>query len=138
MQEVPSEAPPVQPRRSRRWIVIGASATATALALIAVALSSVCLYPGPHQAYSDAMGMAAAAEVYRTENDGCPTMDDLVRERIVDKTKRITDPWGNPFEIICGTSGEILVESAGPDAIRHTEDDIDFREPPPRRGWGPR
>jgi hypothetical protein len=84
------------------------------------------------------MAIAAAAGLYRTENDDCPTMDDLARLGIVDKTRRLTDPWGNQFEIICGTSGEILVESAGPDTIRHTEDDVDYRQPPQRWGGRPR
>ena len=119
-------------------MVIGASVAAASLALVAVALASfVCVIPGPRRVYSDAKTIVAAADLYRTEIEypGCPTTDDLAREKIIDKTQRVTDTWGNRLEIIC-TEGDVWVESAGPDAIRHTEDDVDFRQPPPRRGWG--
>jgi general secretion pathway protein G len=74
---------------------------------------------------TDAQSIRAAAQMYLMENPGggCPSMDDLVEERIVDSTKRITDAWDNQFQIDC-EGGDIYVISAGPDGQFGTEDDV--------------
>jgi hypothetical protein len=79
--------------------------------------------------------LALAAALYRSEHADCPTTDDLARERIIDPNRHVTDPWGNPFEIRC-SSGDVWIESPGPDESRHTDDDLDSRLPPsPRTAW---
>ena len=71
----------------------------------------------------DAKAIAAAAEMYMTENEGCPTVEQLVQEKILDKDKNLKDSWGNDFTIECDEDGA-TVTSAGPDEQMGSEDDI--------------
>ena len=71
----------------------------------------------------DAKAIAAAAEMYMTENEGCPTVEQLVQEKILDKDKNTKDSWGNEFNIECDEDGA-TVTSAGPDEQMGSEDDI--------------
>jgi hypothetical protein len=50
-------------------------------------------------------------------------MDDLKRDRQIDSASSGTDPWGNPWRIVCHAD-EVIVSSAGPDGIDGTRDDI--------------
>jgi general secretion pathway protein G len=75
------------------------------------------------QSSADAKAVAAGAELWLTENDECPSMDDLLREKILDKNKTTVDAWGNAFTIECDEDGA-TVRSAGPDEQHGTEDDI--------------
>ena len=68
-----------------------------------------------------------------TGNDGCPTVAQLVRGRVLDADSARADPWGSPWRIEC-SEGEVSVISDGPDRKAGTEDDI--RAPPLRRGQG--
>jgi general secretion pathway protein G len=66
-----------------------------------------------------------AAELY-INIDGarhCPTVDDLVNSRKLEKGKT-NDPWGTPFKIECKEGDEIRVISAGKDKKDGTADDI--------------
>jgi general secretion pathway protein G len=56
-------------------------------------------------------------------SDGCPTVDDLVNSRKLEKGKT-NDPWGTPYKINCGEGSEIRVISAGKDKKEGTADDI--------------
>jgi hypothetical protein len=72
-----------------------------------------------------------AATVYYTmvpAGKGCPTLEDLVREDLIE-TRHTTDPWGHPPQIRC--AGDVVdeVRSAGPDGNPGTEDDIPFSWP---------
>lgn len=65
-----------------------------------------------------------AAQLY-IEIDGatnCPTVDDLVNAKKLEKGKT-QDPWGSPFKIEC-KEGDINVLSAGKDRKEGTPDDI--------------
>jgi len=75
------------------------------------------------QSSADAKAVAAAAEMYMTENEGCPTVEQLVSEKILDKDKNVKDAWGNEFTIECDEDGA-TVRSAGPDEQMGSEDDI--------------
>ncbi|HEX2678830.1 MAG TPA: type II secretion system protein [Polyangiales bacterium] len=75
------------------------------------------------QTSADAKAIASAAEMYLTEHDGCPTIDELLSEKILDKNKNTKDSWGNAFTIECNEDGA-TVTSAGPDEQTGTEDDI--------------
>jgi general secretion pathway protein G len=75
------------------------------------------------QSSADAKAVAAGAEMYMTENDGCPTVEQLVAEKILDKDKNVKDAWGNEFTIECDEDGA-TVRSAGPDEQMGSEDDI--------------
>ena len=71
----------------------------------------------------------AAAEYYTIAppGQGCPTLDDLVREDLL-KEQQTKDQWGNPLELSC--AGDVIddVRSAGADGNMGSEDDIVFSE----------
>jgi general secretion pathway protein G len=75
------------------------------------------------QTSSDAKAVSSAAELYMTEHENCPSIDELVSERILDKNKNTKDGWGNDFAIECDEDG-VTVRSPGPDEQMGTEDDI--------------
>jgi general secretion pathway protein G len=54
-------------------------------------------------------------------SDGCPTVDDLVNSRKLEKGKT-ADPWGTPFKIDC--KEDLRVISAGKDKKEGTPDDV--------------
>lgn len=75
------------------------------------------------QTAADAKAVSSAAELYMTEHDSCPTLAELMGEKILDKNKNTKDAWGNDFAIECDDDG-VTVRSAGPDEQAGTEDDI--------------
>jgi general secretion pathway protein G len=75
------------------------------------------------QTSSDAKAISSAAQLYMTEHDNCPTMDQLLGEKILDKNKNTKDGWNNEFNIECDEDG-VTVSSSGPDGQMGTEDDI--------------
>jgi general secretion pathway protein G len=72
---------------------------------------------------TDAQSIAGAATMYMTDNEGCPTVEQLVEAKILDKNKKTKDAWGNDFLIECDQDGPVA-KSAGPDGQMGTEDDI--------------
>ncbi len=75
------------------------------------------------QTSGDAKAVASAAELYLSEHDNCPTVQDLVSEKILDKNKNTQDAWSHDFSIECDQDG-VTVRSAGPDGQMGTEDDV--------------
>jgi general secretion pathway protein G len=75
------------------------------------------------QTSSDAKAIASASELYLSEHDNCPTTQELLAEKILDKNKNTHDGWGNDFSIECDQDG-VTVRSPGPDGQMGTEDDI--------------
>ncbi|MBN2196576.1 MAG: prepilin-type N-terminal cleavage/methylation domain-containing protein [Polyangiaceae bacterium] len=57
------------------------------------------------------------------ENSSCPSVSQLIEERILDKGTNTSDPWNQPFTIQC-TDNDVIVTSAGPDKKKGTADDI--------------
>jgi general secretion pathway protein G len=55
--------------------------------------------------------------------DGCPTVDQLRAERMLDRQASATDSWNHAFAIECA-EGDVVVRSAGPDGVLGTDDDI--------------
>lgn len=55
--------------------------------------------------------------------EGCPTVDDLVNARKIEKGKT-NDPWNSPYKIQCLDGNEIRVTSPGKDKKDGTADDI--------------
>ena len=73
---------------------------------------------------TDAQALRSAVMLYVADNPkGCPTVEDLVRERYLDGSRRTTDAWDTPYQISCEDS-DIKVVSAGKDLEFNTEDDI--------------
>jgi general secretion pathway protein G len=75
------------------------------------------------QTSGDAKAVASAAELYMSDKDGCPTVQDLISEKILDQKKNTKDAWGHDFSIECDQDG-VTVRSAGPDGQMGSEDDI--------------
>jgi len=76
------------------------------------------------QTGTDAKTIASAAEMFMAESDECPTVDNLVEEKILNKNLATKDAWGNDYQIECDEDGP-QVRSAGPDEQFGTEDDIE-------------
>lgn len=89
----------------------------------AVGAGPRCVTPKRQQARAELATLDLAAEMHDVALDGCPTIDTLVNDgALTAETTRI-DPWRNPYEIICDTSGP-RARSAGPDAVFGTRDDL--------------
>jgi len=66
----------------------------------------------------------ASVQLYiATNNAECATVDQLIEDKILDKSKATTDSWDRAFRIECDGT-EITVTSAGADGEFDTEDDI--------------
>ena len=76
------------------------------------------------QAESAVETVRTAVQLYvATNNANCATMDQLIEDKAIDKSKATTDPWDRPYRIECDGT-EITVISAGPDGEFDTDDDI--------------
>lgn len=77
------------------------------------------------QARTDAQAVRGAVEMYLAQNPSadCPTVQELVSERMLNASSRTRDPWDHEFAIEC-EGDDVTVISAGPDGQMGTEDDI--------------
>jgi len=75
------------------------------------------------QTSGDAKAIASAAELYLSEHDNCPTVQELVSDKILDQKKNTKDGWNHDFSIECDQDG-VTVRSAGPDGQMGNDDDI--------------
>ena len=66
----------------------------------------------------------AASQWQATNNEtSCPTMSQLVQDKLLDPGQNTADPWGQSFSITCGDE-DVMVVSGGPDKKKGTKDDI--------------
>ena len=66
----------------------------------------------------------SAVQLYvATNNSDCASMEQLLEDKMIDKSTATRDPWDHEFQIACDGT-EIDVKSAGPDGEFETEDDI--------------
>jgi hypothetical protein len=119
-------------------LFMGHAVAVTTSAFVLLAATGILLWGAAHrflpryecgggieQARTDAQSVRGAVEMYLAQNPSaaCPTVSQLVAERILSLRTRTIDPWENAFEITC--SGEdVKVVSAGPDGTMDTEDDV--------------
>ena len=77
------------------------------------------------QARTDGQSIRGAVEMYLAQNPSadCPTVEELVSERVLSANTRSRDPWDNEFSVEC-EGEDITVISAGPDGQMGTEDDV--------------
>lgn len=68
-----------------------------------------------------------------SERGGCPTVAQLIGERVLDEDSPRKDPWGSNYRIEC-SEDQVSVSSDGPDRRAGTEDDV--RVPPLDRRAG--
>ena len=66
----------------------------------------------------------AAQQWQATNNEtGCPTMSQLVQDKLLDPGQNTADPWGQAFALTCSDE-DVSVISGGPDKKKGTKDDI--------------
>ncbi len=75
------------------------------------------------QTTADIQTVRSAAILWLSDNSGCPTTQELVDNRFLDKDARTVDAWGNAFQLECDGE-DITVTSGGPDGEMGTEDDL--------------
>ncbi|HEY2512527.1 MAG TPA: hypothetical protein VGI39_16785 [Polyangiaceae bacterium] len=97
---------------------------AVGLFVVEVALP---IRPRPHvirTTKTTAMELRRAAEMWRAShpNGGCPSLEQLKRDKAIDPASKVTDSWDTPFQIRCEAE-ETVVTSLGPDK-RSSADDI--------------
>ena len=66
---------------------------------------------------------AAITFMMESSDRGCPTVEDLDADDLLDKTTERTDAWGHDFELSC-EDGSVHVVSPGKDGELATDDDI--------------
>ena len=64
-----------------------------------------------------------AAQLWQQDHHGCPTVQQLVSDRVLDAHASTRDPWGNEYTLTCD-GDEVTVRSKGPDGRDGTDDDI--------------
>ncbi len=68
-----------------------------------------------------------AIELWRQDHpSGCPTVERLVSDGILNRRQRTKDPWDNDYQISC-EGGDVAVHSKGPDGIDGNDDDVPRR-----------
>jgi general secretion pathway protein G len=67
----------------------------------------------------------SAVQLYMATNNAndCPTMEQLIQDKTIDKATATKDSWDHDFRIECDGT-EVTVTSAGPDGEFETEDDL--------------
>jgi general secretion pathway protein G len=68
--------------------------------------------------------LASVAEAYLLHHPGagCPSLEQLAEDRLLNRGSTRVDPWGGDFILSC--DGDVNVRSAGPDGQDGTGDDI--------------
>jgi general secretion pathway protein G len=115
-------------RRREAMTLIEIMIVVIIMALIATAVA-VAVMPQFEKANirattADAQAIRSAVELYLIDHPGqCPTVEDLIDDRVLDASKRTADAWDQPFQIEC-QGVDVTVVSSGPDLQMGTEDDI--------------
>ena len=125
-------------RRRQRWLSRGVTLVEVLIvvAIIAMVAGGVAVFALPK--YRDAQKTTAktGARVIRTavqqwqasNNEiSCPTMSQLVQEKVLDPGANTNDPWGSAYVLTC-TEDDVIVTSPGPDKKKGSKDDIKVPE----------
>lgn len=74
---------------------------------------------------ADAQTVRSAVQMFLGDHPGgeCPSMEKLVEDGQLDRSKRTADAWDRPFQIECDGE-DVTVVSPGPDGQMGNEDDI--------------
>jgi hypothetical protein len=112
--------------------MVGALLCGVAVTWAAAGFGLRLVYYGPHcgggvkVSRDRVRDIAFAATLHYVDNDlRCPDRDDLVGGELVSR-KDLVDAWGTSitFRCIPDGGGVVVVRSAGPDHLFHTDDDI--------------
>lgn len=66
-----------------------------------------------------------AAQSWQATNNetSCPTISQLIQDKLLDSGQNTSDPWGQGFTISCSEE-DVTVVSNGPDKKKGTKDDV--------------
>lgn len=111
----------------------GVTPLAAAIAVFALGAAGSCLWwvqnasaarDAQSSSRSDAQQIASAAATFRAEHsEGCPTVSLLEEDGFLSRDTRADDAWGNRFRLSC-EGDQVVVSSAGPNAVPNDADDI--------------
>ncbi len=125
------------PAREAAWMIVGAVlVVAPSLLLFWAAIVSTA--PSQLQrARIDTRTIRQAATAWQLHRrrPTCPSLDDLLQDRFLDRSTSQVDPWNRPYLITC-TGPDVTVTSAGPDGVMGTGDDVGFLHDDPTRSPG--
>jgi len=102
------------------------------VAILAMVAGGVAFFALPKFKEAQVKTAESAARIIRqaaqswqaTNSDGgCPTVSQLVQDKLLDPGQNTADPWGQAFIISC-TDDDVLVTSTGGDKKKGTKDDV--------------
>jgi len=104
------------------------------VAILAMVAGGVAFFALPKFKEAQVKTAEGAARVIRqaaqswqaTNNESsCPTMSQLVQDKLLDPGQNMADPWGQAFTLTC-SEDEVTVSSTGPDKKKGTKDDVNI------------
>jgi general secretion pathway protein G len=119
-------------RRRRRARGVTLFEVLIVVAILAMIAGGVAFFALPRfreaqqkTAVSAAQIIRKAAELWQANNNetSCPTVSQLVQEKLLDPGQNTSDPWGQAFTLTC-TDDEVTVTSNGADKKKGTKDDV--------------
>jgi general secretion pathway protein G len=118
--------------RSRRRRGVTLFEVLIVVAILAMVAGGVAFFALPRFQDAQVKTAESAARVIRqaaqswqvSNNEGsCPTVSQLVQDKLLDPGQNTADPWGQAFVISC-TEDDVVVMSTGRDKKKGTKDDI--------------
>jgi general secretion pathway protein G len=106
------------------------------VAILSMIAGGVAFFALPQYQKAQVKTAKSAAQIVRqavsqwqaTNNETtCPTVSQLVQEKLLDPGQSTNDPWGQPFTMSCSEEGVVVV-SSGADKKKGTKDDITVPE----------
>jgi general secretion pathway protein G len=124
--------------RARRWLERGVTLfeVLIVVAILSMIAGGVAFFALPQYQKAQVKTAKSAAQIVRqavsqwqaTNNETtCPTVSQLVQEKLLDPGQSTNDPWQQPFTMSCSEEGVVVV-SSGPDKKKGTKDDITVPE----------
>ena len=115
----------------RRMAIVAALACGVLVTWVAAAIGFCAIYPGIHcggpgrSSRGRVREIASGIATYQIDNERspCPTRDNLIDQKYVARGA-LVDPWGTSITFHCMPNGDVVVRSAGPDRLFHTDDDV--------------
>lgn len=118
--------------RSRRLRGVTLFEVLIVVAILAMVAGGVAFFALPKFKEAQVKTAESAARIIRqaaqswqaTNSDGgCPTVSQLVQDKLLDPGQNTADPWGQAFVISC-TEDDVVVSSTGGDKKKGTKDDV--------------
>ena len=123
--------PPRRRRAQRGMTLIEIMIVVVIMGLIASAVG-IAVFDQAKKARVDTANQEArtiehAVQLWQQDHpSGCPTVERLVGDGVLNRHQRTKDPWDNDYVISC-ENGDVAVHSKGPDGNDGTDDDVPRR-----------